>query len=156
MSNAERRRSRFAGHAVPQGTLSRLTAIHLVPQGTLPPRGPSLAYRRFTLSSRGPSLAAQFTLSSRGPSLAAQFTLSSRGPSLAAQFTLSSRGPSLAAQFTLSRLRAIHLVNTSLYARRQHPSAFAPALLYLRPSLGSCCRRSRTRVPPIQRTVLSS
>ena len=50
MSNAERRRSRFAGHAVPQGTLSRLTAIHLVPQGTLPPRGPSLAYRRFTLS----------------------------------------------------------------------------------------------------------
>ena len=104
MSNAERRRSRFAGHAVPQGTLSRLTAIHLVPQGTL-----------------------------------------------------SSRGPSLAAQFTLSRLTAIHLVNTSLYARRQHPSAFAPALRYLRPSLGSCCRRPRKAgAVPFRVTVITS
>ena len=74
----------------------------MVPQGTLPPRGPSLAYRRFTLSSRGPSLACR------------RFTLSSRGPSLACR------------RFTLS-CYAIHLVNTSLYARRPRPSAIAPA-----------------------------
>ena len=68
-------------------------------------------------------------------------TLSPRGPSLAAQFTLSRlTAIHLVPQGTLSRLtaihlvpqgtlscEAIHLVNTSLYARRQHPSAIAPA-----------------------------
>jgi len=42
---------------------------------------------------------------------------------------------------------AIHLVNTPLYARRPRPSAIAPAWRYLRPSMGSCGRRSRKLIP---------
>ena len=131
MSNAERRRSRFAGHAVPQGTLSRLTAIHLVPQGTLSSRGPSPPEDPLSPDGDSPCLAAQFTLS---------------------RLTAIHLVP----QGTLS-CEAIHLVNTSLYARRQHPSAFAHALLYLRPSLGSCCRRPRKAgAVPFRVTVITS
>ena len=133
---------------------------HAVPQGTLSSRGPSPPGDLLSPDGDSPCLAAQFTLSRlTAIHLVPQGTLSRlTAIHLVPQGTLSSRGPSLAPQFTLSRLTAIHLVNTSLYARRQHPSAIAPAspprglllVLYLRPSLGSCCRRSRQGMPAIQ------
>jgi len=97
---------------------------------------------RNSLYPRAPSLATQFTLYPRAPSLATQFTLYPRAPSPPGD-SLSPGGdsPCLATQFTL--------LNTSLYARRQHPPAIAPALPYLRPSLGSCCRRSRVAMSTI-------
>ena len=61
----------------------------------------------------------QGTLSPRGPSLAAQFTLSC----CAIHLVLLRNSPCLATQFTSSAPTAIHLVNYSPYARRQHPFA---------------------------------
>ena len=86
---------------LPQGTLSRLAAIHLV------------LLRNSPCTPGHPLL--QRTFSPRGPS-PPEDLLSPGGDS-----------PCLAAQFTLSCLTAIHLVNTSLYARRPRPSAIAPA-----------------------------
>ena len=71
-------------NVVPQGTLSRLSAIHLVPQGTLSSRGPSPPGGLLSPGGDSPCLAAQFTLSRL-------------------------RAIHLVPQGTLSRLTAIHL-----------------------------------------------